>query len=246
MSTPSPKTANRVFSSCVSMMWSEVSKRSMSLAPRRSAQSRISGVIGRPLASLRVPTLLEATTSPGPISGLSEPARPDERTTSRPASSRQQAAPKSKHLMPIPVRKTHTVHWPIWASQTSTPFDQCSLLIRMLLHDLSIRQGANSASTANVTRTFMAICSDAELKPSTTRAQVHALQRSRRLGYAPGAPRGDVAVGFVPAHGALQRCFHRAWSKTQFTLGSRAINKHFVPRNFHALDGYLRFSKCEP
>src|SRR5258706_15812234 len=73
-----------------------------------------------------------------------------------------------------------------------------------------------------------------------------ALQRGCRVRYALRAAGGDVAVGFVPPNGALQGSFYRAGAETQFALGSRAINKHFVARDFHALDGDLRLAKCEP
>src|ERR1700738_3183137 len=104
------------------------------------------------------------------------------------------------------------------------------------------RQGANSASTANVTRTFMAIVQMLVPVSGATRTKQRALQRGCRLGYAPGAAGVDVTVRFVPADGALQRRFHPAGTETQFALGSRAIDKHFVPCDFHALDRNLRLA----
>src|SRR6267378_5731575 len=72
------------------------------------------------------------------------------------------------------------------------------------------------------------------------------LQRRCRASDAPGATRGDVAIGFVPAHRALQRCCYGARAKTQFPLSARAIHKHLVARDFHALYGNLRLAKGEP
>src|ERR1700733_13214931 len=80
--------------------------------------------------------------------------------------------------------------------------------------------GANSVSTANVTRTFIL---------------------SRGSDCAPGS-RWQISVLFVPIHGATERRADRACRETQFTSGLRAIHEHFVPGNFHAFDGNLRLA----
>src|SRR2546422_4487536 len=55
-------------------------------------------------------------------------------------------------------------------------------------------------------------------------------------GHAPGAAFGDVAVGFVPAHGAFEGGGDRAGLETQFALRARTIHKHHVARDLHAFD----------
>src|SRR5438445_4319728 len=52
-------------------------------------------------------------------------------------------------------------------------------------------------------------------------------------GHAPGAAFGDVAVGFVPAHGAFERSGDRAGLETQFALRARTIHEHHVARRFY-------------
>src|SRR6266849_2168594 len=63
------------------------------------------------------------------------------------------------------------------------------------------------------------------------------------MGDALGATGGDVAVGFVPANGALESGGYRAGAKTEFALGTGAIQEHFVARDFDAVDGSLRLAK---
>src|SRR5579872_577554 len=60
------------------------------------------------------------------------------------------------------------------------------------------------------------------------------------------AARLHVIVSFVPAYRALQGCRHRSGFKTEFSRSSRAVHKHHVPSDFHALDRNLRFSSNEP
>ena len=55
-------------------------------------------------------------------------------------------------------------------------------------------------------------------------------------GHAPGAAFGDVAVGFVPAHGAFERSGDRAGLETQFALRARTIHEHHVSRDLYAFD----------
>src|SRR6267143_4268613 len=103
---------------------------------------------------------------------------------------------------------------------------------------LSLRQGANSASTAKVTRMRMddskwrrkaaATILDAEPKPGHYKTL-----GCGGAGHAPGAAFGDVAIGFVPAHGAFERSGDRARLETQFELRARAIHKHHVARDLH-------------
>src|SRR6266852_2695306 len=215
MSTASPKIAKRFFSSCVPMIWSEVNRVAITFAPLLSAND--TGPVGRrmPLASLCVPTFLGTTISSGAYSRLSEPASPDDRIKLTPAAFRQLAMAKSKDLIPMPVRITQTVHPPIWTSCTSAPPDQWSGLTRTFLNALRARQGANSASTANVTRMRISIklrCQTiARLykNKDTGLKTGHYKTLGRGAGHALGAALGDVAVGFVPAYRALQRCGYR-------------------------------------
>src|SRR6266446_1406754 len=86
---------------------------------------------------------------------------------------------------------------------------------------LSLSQGANSASTANVTR----IRIDSKFE-NTGLKTGHYKTLSSGVGHALGAALGDVAVGFIPAHRTLERCCHRPRLKSQFTLGARAVHKH--------------------
>src|SRR5882672_10797916 len=65
-------------------------------------------------------------------------------------------------------------------------------------------------------------------------------------GHAPGAAFGDVAVGFVPAHGAFERSGDRAGLETQFALRARTIHEHHVARDFYAFDRNAWFAPEEP
>src|SRR5437899_10073760 len=104
------------------------------------------------------------------------------------------------------------------------------------------RQGANSVSTANVTRTTI------DLKFTSTGLKTG---HYKTLGYggaghALGAALVDVAVGFVPAHGALQRGGYRPGLESQFTLGARTVHKHHVPGDFDAFDRTSRLPPKQP
>src|SRR4029077_13826589 len=88
-----------------------------------------------------------------------------------------------------------------------------------------LRHGANSASTADVTR--MRISPNPK---STGLKTGHYKTLGGGEGHALGTVRGDVAVGFVPVNGALQRCGYRHRLKTQFAFGTRAVHKHHVAR----------------
>ena len=72
------------------------------------------------------------------------------------------------------------------------------------------RQGANSASTANVTRTRI----DLKFTSTGLKTGHYKTLGCGGAGHALGAALVDVAVGFVPAHGALQSRSHRASLKT--------------------------------
>src|SRR5437763_16588316 len=80
------------------------------------------------------------------------------------------------------------------------------------------------------------------LRPS--KARQHKLQckstelKLRRAGgrHLSHAPFVNIAVNFVPAHGALEGCPHWPRLETQFALRALAIHKHHVPRNLHAFD----------
>src|SRR5579862_535 len=95
----------------------------------------------------------------------------------------------------------------------------------------NFRQGANSASTANVTR-----------------MRISESEHSGRFGPQNllGPTWGDVAVRLIPAHRALQRRRNRPRLKSQFAHRARSIHKHHVLRNFHALHRDLRFAPDQP
>src|ERR1700688_2694245 len=69
------------------------------------------------------------------------------------------------------------------------------------------------------------------------------LQRRCGTGDSFGAADGYVAVGFVPAHGALQSGGHWAGAKTEFALRARTIHKHIVTGDFYAFEGDARLAE---
>src|SRR5438128_9391849 len=87
---------------------------------------------------------------------------------------------------------------------------------------LSLRQGANSDSTANVTR--MRISGGAS------------------GGDFFGAARRDVTVRFVPTNGAFEGRGHRPGLEAQFLLRACCVHEHHVPRDFHTFDRNLRLA----
>src|SRR5229473_525877 len=148
-------------------------------------------------------------------------------------------------LSPIPVKATKISESAMTLFQSLSPGAFWRSNFRRAL------QGANSASTANVTRMRICVCSGAALKGGATEQRHRSKDRplqilGRSAGHALGAALGDVAVGFVPAHCALQRSGYRPRLKSQFTLRSRAIHKHHVPGDFDAFDRNSRLTPDQP
>src|SRR6266849_9477989 len=147
---------------------------------------------------------------------------------------------------PTPVSTTFTLASPIRAAKYSADPSVC------FTNCLTLRQGANSASTANVTRMRISIKLRCQTIARLYKNKDTGLKtgRYKTLGggasHALGAALGDVAVGFVPAHRALQRCGDRPRLKSKFTLGARAIHKHHVPGDLHAFDWYALFAPDQP
>ncbi len=57
-----------------------------------------------------------------------------------------------------------------------------------------------------------------------------------------GTAFGDVAIGLVPPHCALDRGGHGPRLETQFALRAQTIHKHHVPRDLYAFDRDARFT----
>src|SRR6516225_1679923 len=104
----------------------------------------------------------------------------------------------------------------------------------------SLRQGANSASTANVTRIRMEL----ETKVMSAQAKACSKNRLRRFGADNPlcAARNDIAIRLVPAHGALKGPGYRTGLETEFASGAGAIHKHHVLRDLYAFDWNLRLA----
>src|SRR5215475_9421751 len=94
-----------------------------------------------------------------------------------------------------------------------------------MLKARSLRQAANSASTAKVTNTFIS-----SLSPEFQRARLRRrpLQVLRSQLHFFRASRGNIAIGPIPAHCTLQRSSNRARLETQFALRPRNVHKHLV------------------
>src|SRR5882762_9982606 len=71
-------------------------------------------------------------------------------------------------------------------------------------------------------------------------------QLSGSAGHTFGAAFGDVAVGFVPAHGALECRDYRSRLETQFAFRARAIHKHHVPGDLYAFDRNAGLAAKQP
>src|SRR5215472_17134713 len=114
-----------------------------------------------------------------------------------------------------------------------------------------LRQGANSASTAKVTRIFIEnkhLASRRATRCAPTKPSVSGNQALRGAGtlHFSGAAFFDIAVGFVTAYGSLESRRHRARLEAQFALRAGAIHKHHVPRNLHAFDRNAWFAATQP
>src|SRR5260221_9554787 len=116
---------------------------------------------------------------------------------------------------PIPVTTKSTAALPICASKTVM-----SPTFRVVKF-LSLRQGANSASTANVTRTLISGGSRGDF-----------LCAARR----------DVAVVGIPADGAFERGAHRTGLESKFFYCAGGVDEHHVSRDFYAFHRNARLS----
>src|SRR5260370_18007009 len=83
------------------------------------------------------------------------------------------------------------------------------------------------------------------LRPRTLRLAGQPLQGRCRMNNTFGAASRDVAVGFIPADSALERCGDRAGAETKLPLATGAIHEHFLASAFHAFHRNLRLAKWQ-
>src|ERR1043166_4959546 len=140
--------------------------------------------------------------------------------------------------MPIPVITKSTLALPTRALKIERPESTSDSRSR------SFRQGANSASTANVTRMRISV-RETPCRGTARRHKIQSLGGFRRHDLF-CAMRRDIAVRFVPAHGALKSRGDRASLKGEFAFRARAIYKHHVLRDLNAFHWNLRLAANQP
>src|SRR5882762_3380445 len=253
MSTASPKNARRAFPSAVGTIRSTVISVFMGNAPCWMARSRNTESESAFASFRRVRAFSGTIRSPGLSLSFKAPASPDEITKSGFPSCRKEFLAKvTPHAaLPIPVSKTSTSLSPNVVLNDETRCKDGPSSAGRFLNSRSLRQGANSASTANVTRmrikSFQMPPSRATIQNKDTGLKTgHYKTLGGCASHALGAALGDVAVCFVPAHRALERRGYRPRLKSQFTLGARAIHKHHVARDLDAFDWYARLAPDQP
>src|SRR6266478_1025407 len=154
MSTASPKNASRAFSSAVGTIRSTVISVSSGKAPCWMARSRNTKSESAFASFRRVRAFRGTISSPGLSPSFKAPASPDEITRSGfPCSRKEFLAKVSLHAaLPIPVSKTSTSLSPNVVLDDETRCKVGPFSTGRFLNSRSLRHGANSASTANVTR----------------------------------------------------------------------------------------------